>query len=301
MILPPLTAVRAFEAAARHLSFSKAGDELCVTHAAISHQIKQLEQWLGQPLFERLGRGVKLTEAGQQLQDQASSSLNALAHICSQLKNRAGKRSLSIGCIASIASRWLIPHLAVFSKLHPDIRVNVLYAQAGEKLTDGDYDMLITLGEDKAASSVSQLIFPRENFPVCSPHYLAQHPNLHSPTEILQAELLHDDTEDGWRRWAKRAGVNSSLVETGAGPVFQDSNLLVTAAIAGHGVALCPPRIFHQELARGDLVILTPGISLPDGAYFLIGPTQPSPDMAAFSNWFLDLVRNETNLAGLNS
>ena len=179
--------------------------------------------------------------------------------------------------------------------------MNVLYAQAGEKLADGDYDMLITLGEDGSPNALSQLIFPRENFPVCSPHYLSGKEDLTDPAQLLQADLLHDDTEDGWRRWAQRAGFDAGKIPAGTGPVFQDSNLLVTAAIAGHGVALCPRHIFREEMDRGDLVILTPEISLPDGAYFLIGPALPNPDMEAFTRWFLDLVKEEPKPKSVNS
>ena len=142
----PLNAVRAFEAAARHLSFSAAGEELHVTHPAISHQIRRLEEWLGVSLFHRDARKVRLTEAGVILQASASGALAELGATCRRIRRNAAVETLSVGCIPSIASRWLVPRLSDFTARHPGVGMRVAYAKADERLGDGQNDVLITLG-----------------------------------------------------------------------------------------------------------------------------------------------------------
>src|SRR5690349_5687175 len=185
----PLNAIRAFEATARHLSFSAAGEELHVTHPAISHQIKRLEEWLGVSLFHRDARTVRLTEAGLALQLSASGALAELGAACRRIRRSAGVQSLSVGCIPSIASRWLVPRLSDFTARHPDIAVRVAYAKAEDRLEDDNNDLLITLGADPSPRVTSLKLFSRISRPACSPHYLARKGRLDVPAEIAAAEL----------------------------------------------------------------------------------------------------------------
>src|SRR5258708_17256124 len=145
MDMPPLIALRAFEAAARLKSFSRAGDELHVTHAAISHQIKQLEEWFGRPLFRRVGRGVELTRLGKTIAASVTPAFGEISQVCQRMRLPRGRGALSVGCIPSIASRWLIPNLAEFSSRHPEIDLQVLYASAQARLSSADSDVLLTL------------------------------------------------------------------------------------------------------------------------------------------------------------
>ena len=284
----PLNAIRAFEATARHLSFSAAGEELHVTHPAISHQIKRLEDWLGVPLFHRNARKVRLTDAGVVLFAAAGSALAELVAACRRVRRNAGSEALLVGCIPSIASRWLVPRLADFTAHHSGVGMRVVYAQAEERLSDGDNDVLITLGADPAADVISLKLFSRMNRPVCSPHYLAGKAHLRTPAGIATADLLHDETRQNWREWFAEAGMPK--IDVGTGPVFADFNILATAVIAGHGVALCPVEVFRDELNRGDLVVLSDVSTNRDKGYFLTMSANASPAAAKFAAWFRDEV-----------
>lgn len=284
----PLNAIRAFEAAARHLSFSAAGEELHVTHPAISHQIRRLEEWLGLPLFHRDARKVRLTDAGLALQASANAALSDLATACRRIRRNAAVASLSVGCIPSIASRWLVPRLSDFTARHPEIAIRVAYAKAEDRLEDGDNDILITLGADPSPRAASLKLFSRISQPACSPHYLARKGRLGSAEAIAAADLLHDETREGWREWFSQAGATGA--DVGNGPVFADFNILATAVIAGHGVALCPVEVFREELRRGDLVIISDIATDKDKGYYLTMPAQPSAAETIFADWFRDQV-----------
>jgi DNA-binding transcriptional LysR family regulator len=288
MHLPPLNALRAFEAAARLLSFSRAADELHVTHSAVSHQVRNLEDWLGRPLFERRATGVSLTRTGEALSAHLSPSFSTLADLCTQLQANQGQKSLSVGCIPSIASRWLVPNITAFSRAYPEISVQVLYAMAEQRLSLGNLDVLITLGDDPSPDVANTFLFSRINKPVASPHYLARMGPLDTAAKIAAADLLHDETRTAWEAWIEAAGL--PVRTPPPGPLFQDFNLLATAAIAGHGVALCPVEVFREELRRGDLVILS-DIATNEGAgYFMITDKKPAKAVQAFMAWFSGIV-----------
>jgi LysR family glycine cleavage system transcriptional activator len=284
----PLNAIRAFEATARHLSFSAAGEELHVTHPAISHQIRRLEEWLGVALFHRDARKVRLTEAGLALQASAGAALAELDAACRRIRKSAGAQSLSVGCIPSIASRWLVPRLADFTARHPEIAIRVAYAKAEDRLDDDDNDVLITLGADPSPHVTSLKLFSRISRPACSPHYLARKGRLDTPAKIAAADLLHDETRQGWQQWFSKSGAATG--DVGNGPVFADFNILATAVIAGHGVALCPIEVFREELRRGDLVVLSDISTDDDKGYFLTMSAQPSAAEIKFAEWFRDQV-----------
>lgn len=287
MRLPPLNSLKAFEAAARLRSFSRAADELYVTHSAVSHQIRNLEEWLARPLFERRASGILLTRTGEALSAYLSPSFSALADICNHLRADQAQKSLSIGCIPSIASRWLVPNITAFSRAQPDISVQVLYATAEQRLSAGDFDVLITLGEDPSPAVTNTFLFSRTNRPVASPHYLARKGPLDTAEKIAAADLLHDEARTGWDAWIKAAGLPGRAA---VGPVFQDFNMLVTAAIAGHGVALCPVDVFRDELRRGDLVVLSETAINADSGYFMISEKNPAKAIKAFTAWFSEIV-----------
>ena len=280
----PLNAIRALEAAARRLSFSAAAEELHVTHPAISHQVRRLEEWLGVPLFHRDARKVRLTDAGVILQASASGALAELGATCRRIRRNAASVTLSVGCIPSIASRWLVPRLPDFTASHPDIGMRVAYAKAEDRLGDGENDVLITLGADPTPGVTSLKLFSRLNRPVCSPHYLAGRQQLRTASGIAAADLLHDENRQGWREWFSEAGLPN--VDVGNGPVFADFNILATAVIAGHGVALCPVDVFRDELKRGDLVVLSDVSTNRDKSYFLTMSADASSAALTFADWF---------------
>jgi len=292
----PLNAIRAFEAAARHLSFSAAGEELHVTHPAISHQIRRLEEWLGVSLFHRDARKVRLTDSGLALQASANAALSDLAAACRRIRRNAAAASLSVGCIPSIASRWLVPRLPDFTARHPEIAIRVAYAKAEDRLEDDDNDILITLGADPSPRATSLKLFSRISRPACSPHYLARRGRLETSAQIAGADLLHDETRQGWQEWFVKAGIGKT--DVGNGPVFADFNILATAVIAGHGVALCPIEVFREELRRGDLVVVSDISTDDDKGYFLTMSAQPSAAEITFADWFRDQVSTRVEAGG---
>jgi DNA-binding transcriptional LysR family regulator len=289
MKLPPLTAIRAFEAAARHLSFSKAGDELFVTHAAVSHQIKNLEIWLETELFLRKGRSVELTRAGEMLFNKVSYAFVEIEEACNRIKALEGKETLTVGCIPSIASRWLVPNLNDFTTTHPQFNVQVVYAITDQKLSDQGLDVLIALGAEDTLGVQSVKLLPRTTKPVCSPSFFAKYKHLNSPTVISNAPLLHDENKEGWKNWFQAAETKWSADDNW--PVYQDFNLLVTAALAGHGVALCPVDAFRIEIERGDLIVLSEIAINENAAYFVRHRKAASPAVFKFVQWFTNFVK----------
>ncbi|WP_457581744.1 LysR substrate-binding domain-containing protein [Ensifer canadensis] len=288
-MLPPLGMLRAFEAAARLASFSRAADELHVTHAAVSHQIRLLEEWFGRPLFLREKRGVRLIGEAERLADALTSCFDRISTETDILRANP-KTSITVACIPSIATRWLIPALSEFLERHPDIDVKVVYAMAKQQLRETGCDVLITLGADLSGGAQCDRLFSRANRPVTSPRYIERKGSLDTAEAIATADLLHDETTTRWREWFAKAG----LAVRGSpqrGPVFQDFNLLATAVIAGHGVALCPVEVFRREIENGDLIVLSPIATLEDESYFLITKNISSKPVTAFSAWFHTIVR----------
>jgi DNA-binding transcriptional LysR family regulator len=288
-----MNGLRTFEAAARLGSHSRAGDELHVTYSAVSHQIKRLEAWFGTPLFKRQGTGVALTRTGEALSAYLTPAFTGMADVSAKLRADGGGRSLAVGCIPSIASRWLVPRIARFTARQPDISLQLLYALATDRPALGSLDVLITLGQDPAPGLRNRPLFSRASKPVASPHYIARRGGLRTPAAIAAADLLHDETPEAWRDWMAAAG----LAPCGPlpGPVFQDFNMLATAMIAGHGVALCPVEVFRDELRRGDLVVLSDIAVKSEGGYYMISAGAPSPAVAAFTAWFLAETRADAD------
>ena len=289
MKLPPLSALRAFEVAARHSSLSRAGDELHVTHAAVSHQVRNLEGWFGSALFRREGRGIQLTPAGHALYARVSPLFESMADACQRVKALSGAGALTVGCIPSIASRWLVPNLPVFTQQHPGVDIRVVYAQAHDRLGPADLDILITYGDDNGRGVACERLFSRINKPVCSSHFLREHGPFDEPRQIVAAPLLHDEKRTAWKEWCVAAGLPDSNVE--AGPIYQDFNLLATAVIAGHGIALCPINVFRTEILRGDLVVLSDIPTNADKAYNVMTRVDRSAIAGDFVEWFMAVAQ----------
>ncbi len=290
MSMPSLNALRTFEAAARLLSFAKAGDEMHVTHAAVSHQVRHLEDWFGFALFQRAGRGVRLTAAGESLAAVLSLGFSSIEKECMRLKQRGAQERVTVACIPSIASRWLIPALPLFAEKYPGHDVRVVYASAENRLRQTECDVLITLGADPSPKTTSRRLFSRRNQPVVSPRYLDGKGGS-SGIDFSTVDLLHDETTDHWSAWFRLAGVDRQRPLRG--PVFQDFNMLATAVVAGHGVALCPVEVIRREIAAGDLVVLSALSILDDEGYFLITGADAAPAATLFSAWFSELMQDD--------
>ena len=288
-------ALRAFVAVARHLSLSRAGEELHVTHAAVHHQVRNLEEWLGTPLFCREGHRLRLTPSGRQLFDTLSPLFEEIVQTCHHVRDGVARLGLTIGCIPSIASRWLIPRIDQFAQRHPDVDIQMVYARAHERIGGAALDVLITFGADDTPGVIARRVFPRTYRPVCSPHYLQSCGPFDTPAKIAAAKLLHDESREGWRDWRRAAGLPSDLALSG--PVYQDFNLLANAVIAGHGIALCPVAVFAEEIRSGFLVVVSDVATDQDKSYYLLTravyPRSTSVLVEEFVDWFFrEVVRS---------
>ncbi len=255
--LPPLNALRAFEAAARHLSFTKAAAELHVTQAAISHQIKTLEEHLGVPLFQRRNKSVLLTEAGQLCLPGVRDGFARLAEAVDGLRALRTDNLLSVTTSPSFAAKWLVPRLERFRAANPEFDVRI---DASTQLVDfarENIDAGIRYGGGTYAGLASEPLFGTEVFPVCSPRLRKGPQALRTPADLRHHTLLHTewlarDEEPDWRMWLLAAGVSD--VDWIRGPQFNDSALAIQAAIEGQGVALGRDALVAADLKAGRLV-----------------------------------------------
>lgn len=287
--LPPLNTLRAFEAAARHMSFTKAAEELFVTQAAVSHQIKTLEDALGVKLFKRLNRALLLTEEGQTFIPSVRQALDLLLQGVNKISQVEATGALNVSTLPSFAAGWLVPRLDRFRKKHPEIDVRLT---AGERLVDfarDDVDMAIRYGRGRYADLVSERFMEEEIFPVCSPKLMEEgdHP-LKTPEDLRFHTLLHDDMPAGWAQWLAAAGVEG--VNPTQGPYFDMSALVIQAAVQGQGVALGRSTLAASALESG-LLVRPFDLTIPiDFAYFVVCPPESynRPKVQAFRTWLYE-------------
>ena len=286
--LPPLNALRTFEAAARHLSFTKAADELFVTQAAVSHQIRTLEEHLGTVLFRRMNRSLMLTDEGQALLPAVREAFDLLSAGVRRVQDLCSGGALSISTTPSFAASWLVGRLARFQALHPEIELQL---SATARLVDfarEDIDCGIRYGAGDWPGLVSQRLFQTALLPVCSPSLLdGAHP-LRQPAHLAQHTLLHAlDGMDDWRLWLRAAGVPG--IDPTRGPKFDSIPLVLQAAINGAGVGIGRRQLLEAELAAGRLVAPF-DFELPDVyAYYFVAPaaTADQPKVVAFRSWLV--------------
>jgi len=284
--LPPLNALRAFEAAAKNLSFSKAAEELSVTPAAVSHQIKGLEEWLGVPLFRRMNRAVILTDEGQSYVLGVREGLSQIQDATEKLMTQDAAGALTVSTLPSFAVRWLLPRLGRFRELHPDIDIML---SASDHITDFSrepVDLVIRYGNgDYPGLHVEKLLTEDSLFPVCSPALLeGEHP-LRTPEDLVHHNLLHDDLRVDWETWLAAADVQG--VDPRKGLSFNDSSMVLTAAITGQGVALGRSTLAADLLASGRLVKPFETELKAGNAYFVVCPPEQveRPRFVAFRDW----------------
>jgi LysR family glycine cleavage system transcriptional activator len=293
---PPLKAVRYFEAAARHLSFSKAAEELNVTHSAISHQIKALEEWVGQPLFDRTGRALRLTEGGRQFLPPVRSAFQQLADAAQDLRQLCHGGPLTVSVLPSLASKWLVPRLFDFRANHPEIEVRISATERVEQIGQGGIDIAIRYGRGKWPNVDSELLLKDDLFPIVSPLLLSGDAQLKEPRDLANFTLLSDTTWqaaqfDFWQQWLEHAGV-TGLELKGGGFSFNYSNLLIQAAVDGLGVALGNTMLASDDLRAGRLVKPF-DISVPlDTGYYVVyvRDALKRPKIRAFRDWVMDQV-----------
>lgn len=288
-MLPSLAALRTFETAARLGSFARAADELCVTQSAVSHQVRQLEDWFQIQLFERKGRTIELNSKGLELYNVLNSAFADISSACHRLKSSGAGPNLTIAAIPSVATCWLIPRLNEFYKLHPEISVQLIYAMHGGSIDFASVDVAIRYGGQDWPGSQATPFLSGASVPMCSPAVVDSLPQECTAEHLPAALLLHDTDHSGWKKWFNAC--NTSVPGQFTGPVFQDFNLLRSAALAGQGIALCPPALLADDLRENRLMPISKVAVNEDTRYWLLEP--PRVDRArltaisAFKAWLL--------------
>ncbi|QCN96622.1 transcriptional regulator GcvA (plasmid) [Azospirillum argentinense] len=286
--LPPLNALRAFESAARHLSFTKAAEELHVTQAAVSHQIKGLEEWLGMPLFRRMNRALILTETGQSYLPPVRDALDTLSHATERLFRMDGSGALTISTMPSFAAKWLVMRLGRFQARHPELEVRLHTTPQLVDFTQQDVDIGIRFGAGNWPGLRCERLMTEDIYPVCSPSLLDGPRPLCCPEDLRHHTLLHDDYFITWGTWGEAAGVGG--LDHARGPRFDDSALLLQVAAEGGGVALARGVLVADDVAAGRLVRLF-DIHLPGNyAYYVAAPPHyfSRPKVKAFRDWLFE-------------
>jgi LysR family glycine cleavage system transcriptional activator len=284
--LPPLNTLPSFEAVARHLSFSRAADELRVTHGAVSRAVRNLEDCLGAQLLVRATRSVRLTPIGASF---AAEVRDVLERLAAATATATGQSSgiVSVSTIDSFAARWLMPRLFRFRRAHADIDVRVAMSERLADFVSDGIDIAIRCGGGRYPGLSAELLMAEDHFPVCSPKLLrGQHP-LRRPADLARHTLLHDVFTVDWAIWLRSAGIGK--VDPHRGPTFLSSDHAIQAAIRGEGVVLGRSALVADDLAAGRLVRPF-ALSLPAGfAYYVVYPPRAltRPSVKAFRDWLL--------------
>lgn len=284
--MPPLNALRAFEAAARHESFAKAADELGVTPAAVSHQVKALEAWLGSPLFVRHAQGLHLTDAGRSALPSFSTAFDALGLAVQELRISAPRPQVSVAALPSIAQLWLAPRLPALRAAHPALRPSIHALEEPPDFRREPFDLAIFLTRSGAGRSFK--LCDDVIFPVCAPALARQ---LKTPAELSSQFLLWDTTwTEDWSLWFEVAGVKGPSIETGS--EFSLYSMAVQAAVDGAGVLMGHEALVSRALAAGSLVAPFPELRVPTGrALSILAPDRPPAPAAAMIDWLLGAAR----------
>jgi DNA-binding transcriptional LysR family regulator len=289
--MPSLDLLQGFEAAARHLSFTMAGEELFLTQSAVSRQIKDLEEQLGVPLFHRRHRALALTQAGQQFYAAAAQVLTTMRTATSRLKAQTGSRALSVTTTASFAAMWLIPRLAGFRRTHPGVDVRITADTRVQDLERDGFDLAVRHGPAALAGANAVRLFGERVFPVCSPKLLKKIA-LRAPADLQNHTLLQYDDPDArhpwlhWRSWLEVAGI-PDLKPAGT-LSFSGYEQIIPAAVAGHGVALGRMPLLKDMLAAKDLVApFKSSAADPARAYYVVVSRNAAgrPEVDGFVAW----------------
>ncbi len=283
--LPALTALRAFEAAARHESFSRAATELFVTHGAVSHQVRALEEELGQPLFARNGKRVSLTPAGRVYAERVRDALLQIAEATRALQAGTRDKRLTISTMPSFAARWLTPRIGSFIERHPELDVELMSSNTLVDFARDEVDVALRMGSGDYPGLYVERLLDDVFFPVCSPNFLGG--KLPPRPEDMQGLTLLRGEGDPWRPWFEAAGLD--WPEPRKGLMFEDSSLLLQAAAEGQGIALIRSSLAYNDLLSGRVVrLFDVSIPCPWLLYFVCAPAMlDTPKVQAFRNWLL--------------
>jgi LysR family glycine cleavage system transcriptional activator len=293
--LPPLNALRAFEAAARLGSFSAAAEALCVTHGAVSRQIRALEDWLATQLFERRGRRVVLTDAGREYYHAVQSAFHTIAGATRRVTESGAKRRITIDALPTFTMHWLLPRLTRFQQRHPTVELNLITSERPPNAA-GDFDIAIRRSPQDIAGFQSHDFLVEQEIPVCSPALLKRIP-LKTAKDLRHHTLLSSaGRPQSWNRWLNAAGIPN--LEIQRRQQFDHFYLTLQAAVDGIGVALGPRPVIDGELAAGRLITPLPGPIVRARAYcWVLSETKAGdPLLRTFCEW-LEQEADEKNMS----
>jgi LysR family glycine cleavage system transcriptional activator len=294
--LPSLNGLRAFEAAARHLSFTLAASELSVTQTAISHQIRRLEEELGVRLFIRQNRALALTPEARDYLPGIRAAFNDLRLATDRLLRKDDDKVLTISTLASLAAKWLLPRLTDFQEQHPGIDVRITTSTSLVDFQRDDVDAAIRYGRGQWQGLRADWLMADELFPVCSPSLLRGDKPLRQPEDLRGYTLLHTSNanSDDWRLWLTAAGQPSDIARQ-PGITFDMIFMTIQAAIDGIGVAMGRTSYVQDDIAKGRLVVPFK-IALPaDAGFYLVAPEgrREAPKLTAFRDWLIAATQNK--------
>ncbi|ULL00611.1 transcriptional regulator GcvA [Bradyrhizobium sp. I71] len=294
--LPSLNGLRAFEAAARHLSFTLAASELNVTQTAISHQIRRLEEELGIRLFIRQNRALALTPEARDYLPGVRAAFNDLRLATDRLLRKEDDKVLTVSTLASLAAKWLLPRLTDFQEQHPGIDVRITTSTSLVDFQRDNVDAAIRYGRGQWPGVRADWLMADELFPVCSPSLLRGDKPLRRPEDLRNHPLLHtsNTNSDDWRLWLTAAGLPVDIARQ-PGITFDMIFMTIQAAIDGIGVAMGRTSYVQDDIAKGRLVVPFK-IALPaDAGFYLVAPEgrREAPKLAAFRQWIVAATQNK--------
>ena len=284
--LPSLNAVRAFEAAARHESFTQAAQELCVTQGAVSHQVKALEAELGIKLFTRERHRLVITEAGRQYLGVIRDALDRIALGTERLQKRQNSGVLTVSTSPDFAAKWLVHRIGSFSDAYPDIDLRISASLHHVDFAREDVDLAVRHGDGNWIGLDVVRLSGEELFPICSPKLVAGR-RMRKPADVLKFPLLHFEDRTNWSRWLEASGVVGADVSYG--PVLNRASMVIDAAVDGQGVALARTTLAAWDLINGRLVRPF-AVTLPlSRCYWIVSPkaTAGLPKITMFREWLL--------------
>jgi len=288
--LPPLNSLKCFEAAGRLLSFTEAARELNVTQAAISHQIKVIEEFLGVSLFNRYPRRLTLTDQGKALLPDVIEAFDRVSGAVAAINREQYSNVLSVRLAPSFAAKWLSPRLKYFWLQYPEIDLRLYHAHPAVDFDREAIDIAVTYGKGDWPGVVSEKLLSLDFFPVCSPSFLNTDKPLTDLHNLRYYALLHDANYECWRDWLALAGIDD--IDASRGTIIDDTNVLIQAAIDGQGIALGSTTFVADLLESGRLVKPFDISLVNEFAYYVVYPPEhlKNPAVRAFEEWLLSLV-----------
>ncbi len=291
--LPPLNSLKVFEAAARHLSFTRAAEELFVTQAAVSHQIKSLEEFLGLKLFRRRNRSLLLTEEGQSYFLDIKDIFTSISDATNKVLERGSKGALTISLSPSFAIQWLVPRLSDFNEKHPDIDVRIKAVDLDEGSLTDDVDVAIYYGRGHWSGLCAHKLYQEYLVPVCSPTLLTGSKPLRSLDDLQFHTLLHDTSRKEWKNFVRHYHIGDTNVNQG--PIFSHSTMVLQAAVHGQGIALGNNVLAQPELDAGRLVCPFDEVLLSNNSFYLVCQENQveAGRIQIFRDWMLEKAHKE--------